>query len=305
MPKVFLSYSHIDNDDRKWVEWLKDHLEAELRRRTGSKLWEVFLDSDGIGGGQKWRKLVGDEVAASAFFVCLTSPSYFNSQICRDELGDFVRREASLFRDDLIIPFKVFAPGPEQANDPFVQLCLDHHYIDFDDVRLMEFANVSWRQKVGELARAIVEAHYRGTPLTVESLTAFVAARDLVAFEQDAIDAGAFKVTAFSGDDSRYRGPFEALTCQAQAAGIVRREDFAALLPVLENLVPRAVGNIVTTGHRIAAVAEDLLTVALGLHSSMNGRPSIRWHDLFTPDLAVSLTKVCREAAPAQARRQP
>jgi TIR domain len=291
MPAVFISYAHADDDEREFFQWFRDSLAKELRRQSGFA-WEVFLDADSIDYGQRWRPTIANGIEAATFFVAFMSPSFFNSPACRNELDSFVRHEAELERTDLVFPIQFIALAAAQANDRLVGTCHEHQYIDWTQLRLRDLKGEDWRRALADFAGGIVRAETRGTPLRLSNLSSFAAGQNLTEIERLAITAGAEPVGRYSGDEVRYEGPFDVLFAQAKARGYTSIEEFAREFPTLEQAVPQVTAALVRSGGGMGAVAEDLLTFALGALAE-NGQRSISWNRVYVDQLATAMARVC------------
>lgn len=83
--KIFWSYAKRDDPKPHNVTKLKESFETVLGQCIGEDV-ELFQDTSGLKWGDNWRKKLEAEVQASNAFVCVLSPSYFNSKMCIQEL---------------------------------------------------------------------------------------------------------------------------------------------------------------------------------------------------------------------------
>lgn len=79
---LFISYAH--RDDRNWVAAFEKSLRETVSQRLGSDI-VVWKDTRDIEAGQNFEDEIKSAVAQSAVMVALTSPSYLNSEWCRQE----------------------------------------------------------------------------------------------------------------------------------------------------------------------------------------------------------------------------
>jgi hypothetical protein len=104
---VFMSYTSL-KDLGGAVSAFRDHLEIELRKKTGDVSLKVFQDKRSIHGGDKWEQVLVDELASAQLLLVLLSPTWLRSEWCK--------REYQLFSA---------APSLNQAARPIVPLVWD------------------------------------------------------------------------------------------------------------------------------------------------------------------------------------
>ena len=91
MRKGFWSYVHKDDEaEGERISKLAKDVVNEYELLAGDTI-ELFLDKDGIGWGDEWRKKIDDHLESVEFFVPVMTPRYFKSPECRLELNQFVR----------------------------------------------------------------------------------------------------------------------------------------------------------------------------------------------------------------------
>jgi len=101
---AFWSYTRFDDGhDRKWLTGLKDAIENEARALSGVSV-EIFQDIEGIVWGERWETKVKLAEDDALFLIPIVTPSYFNSESCREELEQFVEREKKIGFYSLILP---------------------------------------------------------------------------------------------------------------------------------------------------------------------------------------------------------
>src|SRR5574341_135900 len=93
---VFVSYSHIDNED-EWVSRLHEH----IRRAVDSKLGHRanFFRDPRLKTGAILDPALKEAVRNSAVFLAVLSPGYCESDYCKQELkwfADFAQGETRL-----------------------------------------------------------------------------------------------------------------------------------------------------------------------------------------------------------------
>ncbi|SRR5579871_114111 len=82
--RVFLSYTRL-KDDFGAVSAFRNHLENELRRKTGDKTLTVFQDTVEIGSGERFAERLRAELDAAHILIVLLSPTWLKSDWCRSE----------------------------------------------------------------------------------------------------------------------------------------------------------------------------------------------------------------------------
>jgi hypothetical protein len=82
---VFISYRH----EHGWEEQFHRDLEHRLRQ-VGSANITIWKDTTAITMGESWSDAKQENVRDSAIFVPLITPRYLDSEICRQELNEFV-----------------------------------------------------------------------------------------------------------------------------------------------------------------------------------------------------------------------
>ena len=91
MRKGFWSYVHKDDEaDSNRISRLAYDVVEEYKMLTGETI-ELFLDKDGIGWGNEWRKQIDDHLESVEFFIPVMTPRYFKSPECRLELNQFLQ----------------------------------------------------------------------------------------------------------------------------------------------------------------------------------------------------------------------
>jgi hypothetical protein len=91
---VFISYAHRDNKplteaQKGWVTRFHETLETVLGQRLGADP-TVFRDPK-LAGNDYFDDKLMQEIAATAVFVSVMSPSYLHSDYCRKELDEFCK----------------------------------------------------------------------------------------------------------------------------------------------------------------------------------------------------------------------
>ncbi len=103
-PQAFLSYAHFDDEFHGGaITKLRKRLQDAVRAVTG-RPFHVFQDKDGIEIGQRWLERLDESLGQARFLIPILTPSYFESEGCRDELEKFLKLEEAAGRSDLILP---------------------------------------------------------------------------------------------------------------------------------------------------------------------------------------------------------
>src|SRR5215211_1463855 len=100
-PAALMSYVHSD-DKYKQLTTLCERLSDEVGMQIGIE-FPIFQDTKDIHWGQNWAQRIQNALTDEiTFLIPIITPSFFNSQPCRDELARFLEVEKRLERNDLI-----------------------------------------------------------------------------------------------------------------------------------------------------------------------------------------------------------
>ncbi|MEE9965835.1 MAG: DUF222 domain-containing protein [Propionicimonas sp.] len=175
----FWSYVHADDDtDMGRITLLAHDIVSDYEALTGEKI-ELFLDSDQVHWGDKWRAEVDDALSNVAFFIAVITPRYFLSVECRREFQFFLERARSLGIQELVMSLR-YIDSPRLTDpaedDPIVLAVNEFHWEDWVPYRMEERTSKEYRTAVDKLARELVRrvAEVESTDLvaTVEELEA-------------------------------------------------------------------------------------------------------------------------------------
>jgi cobaltochelatase CobT len=100
---VFMSYTHV-KDLFGVVGTFREHLENELRQKTGNAQLVVFQDTRGIHGGDKWEQILTAELHSAKLLLVLLSPTWIRSEWCRREYRLFTRGGTGARQDRPVVP---------------------------------------------------------------------------------------------------------------------------------------------------------------------------------------------------------
>src|SRR3954447_10768372 len=102
-PAALMSYVHSD-DKYKQLTTLRERLSDEVQMQIGIE-FPIFQDTKDIHWGQNWEQRIKSALTEEiTFLMPIITPSFFNSQPCREELERFLEVEKKLKRSDLILP---------------------------------------------------------------------------------------------------------------------------------------------------------------------------------------------------------
>jgi len=87
---IFISYCHSDNEKQfdepqGWIENFYHNLEICLLKLTGKKDVAIWWDEKRLQGNTYFDESIATAIKNSAIFLCLSSPSYLNSEYCKQE----------------------------------------------------------------------------------------------------------------------------------------------------------------------------------------------------------------------------
>lgn len=160
---VFISYRR-ESDPKEWTQDIflpkfKAYLGAEL-----GKTLNIFIDKQGIEGGQYWEDTLKIALAKSKCLVPVLMPSYFQSEWCVREFSVLYHRQEQLVPkpNSLIVPFVIWDgdhfPPPAKALQYFP--CHEYYLTGkgfLDSPRYLEFQE-KLKDWVVDVAKAIRSA---------------------------------------------------------------------------------------------------------------------------------------------------
>lgn len=160
-PAAFMSYVHSD-DKYGHVTTLRERLSDEVQMLIGTE-FPIFQDRKDIQWGQNWSERLEDSLDETTFLIAIITPSFFNSQYCREELSRFLEREKKLNRTDLILPF-YFVDTPLlnddelRKSDELAEVIASRQYADWRELRLEPFTNPLVLKTLAQFAAQIRNA---------------------------------------------------------------------------------------------------------------------------------------------------
>lgn len=156
-PIGFLSYVRSDDehDDGRLTEFRR-RLSGEVVAQTGER-FDIFQDRTHIAWGQSWEERIHDCIDAGTFLICIITPGFFKSEMCRREIERFAQREKELGRRDLILPvYYIHCPvlGDEALcrSDPVAQLISGRNYVDWRALRFESLKSPRSKKMFAKLA---------------------------------------------------------------------------------------------------------------------------------------------------------
>jgi hypothetical protein len=172
-PAAFMSYAHIDNQYGQLTEF-RERLSHEVHVQTGIE-FPIFQDRNDILLGQNWRQRIEDALEEEInFLIPIVTPSFFNSDACREELELFLEREKALNRNDLVLPVyyvncRVLDDEAKRANDTLAQAIAARQWVDWRGLRFESFTSSQVGKALMQLASQISLALERiAVPLSIE-----------------------------------------------------------------------------------------------------------------------------------------
>ncbi len=99
---AFFSYKRDPQSDA-WHYAVKEKLQYWLQFELNKLEVKIFLDSEDIRTGQRWRQKLEHALRGSKCLACVWSPLYFQSRWCVSEWRTFLAREQAS-NCDLVLP---------------------------------------------------------------------------------------------------------------------------------------------------------------------------------------------------------
>ncbi|HEV7615094.1 MAG TPA: toll/interleukin-1 receptor domain-containing protein [Solirubrobacterales bacterium] len=156
----FLSYVRKDDDgDHGRILAFANDLREQYRIQTAEPL-ELFVDRESIQWGEAWEQRIDSAIAGTTFFIPIVTPSYFQSQACRQELLKFVREAERLGLEQLLMSvYWVTVPEledePELSTDEAIRVVAKYNWQDLREESFEERDSAIYRKAVREIAREL------------------------------------------------------------------------------------------------------------------------------------------------------
>src|SRR6185369_5040096 len=88
---LFISYRHASNEAHDhWIDAFCGELQASLAELVGNVT--IWKDAAAIRAGDRWRPEIAAALDDTAIFLAIVSKTYFDSDVCRSELDQFLGR---------------------------------------------------------------------------------------------------------------------------------------------------------------------------------------------------------------------
>jgi TIR domain len=162
-PMAFMSYAHVDDEFNKGrLTEFSQCLSREVSLHLGDD-FPIFLDRKDIKWGDSWKERIGESIDCTTFLIPIITPSFFNSNYCRDELNRFLDRERKLGRNDLILPVyfihtSLLHDESKRNGDNLAQTIASRQYADWRKLRHKKFDSEEVCEALDNLATQIREA---------------------------------------------------------------------------------------------------------------------------------------------------
>lgn len=156
--KGFWSYVRLDDEaEQGRISQLARDVVAEFEMISGEKV-DLFLDRDDIEWGDNWRSTVDANLAATAFFVAVVTPRYFDSPECRREASGFLAKATSLGVTELFLPILYIDAAlirDQSTSDELVRTVRPYQWEDWTTIRFADRNTQAYREAVHRLAERL------------------------------------------------------------------------------------------------------------------------------------------------------
>ncbi len=141
------------------VTKFRDHLEIELRKKTGNVSLTVFQDKRGIHGGDKWEQVLEEELDSAKLLLILLSPTWIRSEWCRKEYEKFIASDVRGMNDKCVVPLiwdkvsDIDAITPEQRT--LLAQLRTYQVLIWDELQYDDWASPEPNRAAGKLAKEL------------------------------------------------------------------------------------------------------------------------------------------------------
>jgi len=204
-PGAFMSYARFDDMHHGgFLSKFCKQLSHEVQAQSGHE-FPIFQDRSDVRWGQNWQRRIEEGIDTTTFLIPILTPSFFQSEQCREEVIRFIEREQQLGHDDLILPLYYItvhrlSDSVRDTEDPVAMVLHDRlskcQHADWRLLRNMPIERISVVNKICSLAADItIRLRECGYPSDIESTVS----------EQDVADAGAERTPKLSRAATRRR----------------------------------------------------------------------------------------------------
>ncbi|MGC2110723.1 MAG: toll/interleukin-1 receptor domain-containing protein [Candidatus Korobacteraceae bacterium] len=163
--EVFMSYTSV-KDLFGAVGEFRDHLENELRKKTGNISLTVFQDKRGLHGGDKWEAILTDEIASAKLLLILLSPTWLRSEWCRKEYRLYVSGSTGVSTSRTVVPLvwdKISDTAAETEEEKSILAELkDRQILTWDSLQYEDWKSPAPNKAAGMLAEELTLKLGRG-----------------------------------------------------------------------------------------------------------------------------------------------
>jgi TIR domain len=156
--EIFMSYTSI-KDLYGAVGEFRNHLETELRKKTGNTSLTVFQDKRDIHGGEKWEEILRDRLGSAQLLLILLSPTWLTSEWCRREYRVFVSADAGTSASRPVVPLVWDKVSEHDARTPEQQNILNelraHQMLTWDELQYADWTSPEPNRAAGRLAEEL------------------------------------------------------------------------------------------------------------------------------------------------------
>lgn len=155
---IFLSYTNV-KDLWGHVTQFRDHLEAELKLKTGDAQITVFQDKRDIHAGDDFAEKLASELDSAKLLLILLSPLWLNRPWCRAEYLRFRKSDSAGTTRRPIVSVIWDETSDEDAKDPESQAILadlnDGHKVNWTGVKYQRWDTSEPYEAISKLAMDI------------------------------------------------------------------------------------------------------------------------------------------------------
>lgn len=161
-PIAFMSYARRDDKVDAGLTKLREQLSMAVSVEIGED-FEIFQDRKDVQWGQNWKARIEETIDEVTFLIPIVTPSFFNSDACKEEFGRFLAREEKLGRDDLILPIyyrssSLLDDEARREADDLAREIHRHNHTDWRELRSKPFDSEDVRRELEKLGCDIRDA---------------------------------------------------------------------------------------------------------------------------------------------------